>query len=597
MKHEQEVFKSIRDKMSKDVENIIKNNSKLAELEMFDYPDFVRGFKYFCDYKKTNSKVVSGDFMYFIYTSCGFDLELIERLAELEGMSIDNDGFDERMKQDKKAYSDKHMTAELISKLDCLLNNPTDNDLKYNYTFDGVHQAYQVEPVTSKIISIIDQNGSIESTEVASGSSVKVVVEKSPFYYESGGQDSDDGHICKNDKKFRLKSLSNQKNCVVHEIETIRDEPLKVGDEVQLLVDQEKRSALTRNHSATHLINSAIRRITNSPVYQKSSLVTADSLKIELSCLGPKLSHQDFEKFESLVRSHIKEKPLDRQIRVLNSQELQHESDIVMVPGEVYPDVGIRLVAFGDFSKELCCGTHVFNTKELIDFTFLNMKSTGRNSYLFTATTGIAAIDALAIGAQLLEKLKTINQNISIESCDEVESRIRDISSKLNSDLPISFIKKVECQQLIEIVKLKLKRLRANILSDLLESEMKSVQERNTQNSFIVHFLTCADLMKPDSLQKATQHIADKPVLILSLTKDKVQARCCVPPHLVTESFNAESWLKQVAHVYRAKVSSAKGDNPKEACNMKEKSVHPKSFESRRQEATIAAKEYANNMK
>lgn len=598
VKHEQEIFKSIRDKMSKDVENIVKNNPKLAELEMFDYPDFVRGYKYFSDYQKTNKDTVSGDFMYFIYTSCGFDLELIERLAELESMSIDMEGFDERMKRDKKAFSDKQMTPELISKLDFLLNNPTVNDSKYDYTFDGVHQTYFIEPVTSKIISIIDDNGSILCTDNSVSSSVKVVVEKSPFYYESGGQESDDGFICKNGKKFRLISLSNLKNCVLHEIETIRGEAIKVGDEVELQVDPKKRSALIRNHSATHLINSVIRRVTNLPIYQKSSLVTADELKIELSCLGPKLSHQDYEKFESLVRSHIIERPLERQIKVLNSQDLQNETNVVMVPGEIYPDEGIRLVAFGEISKELCCGTHVFNTKELIDFCFLNMRSTGRNSYLFTATTGLAAIDALKIGSQLVKELKLINESISSQSCDEAETRLREISNKLNSDVPISFLKKTECQQLMEQMKIKVKRLRAIMLNDILKEEMKTVKEKNIQNSFIVHFMSCADLIsKPDSLQKATQYVSDKPSLIISLTQEKVLARCCVPSHLVSDNFNAEAWLKQVGQVYRAKVSSIKQENPREACNMKEKSVHPKYFESARQEATKAAYKYAQNMK
>ena len=596
VKHEQEVFKSIRDKMSKDVEAIVRKNPKLAELEMFDYPDFVKGYSHFCDYKKSNKDVLSGDFMYFIYTSCGFDLELIERLAELEGMTIDKDGFDDKMRQDKRAFTDKLMTVELFSQLDCLLNNPTENNLKYNYTFDGIHQTYHIEPVTSKIISIIDQKGSVTSTNAATGPSVKVVVERSPFYYESGGQESDDGYIIKNGKKFKLKSLSSQKNFVLHEIEIVRDEPLQVGDEVQLQVDQEKRSALIRNHSATHLINSAIRKITNQPIYQKSSLVTAENLKIELSCLGPKLSHQDYEKFENLVQTYIKKRPLDRKIKVLNSQELQTEADVVMVPGEVYPDDGIRLVTFGDFSKELCSGTHVFNTRELIDFTFLNMKSTGRNSYLFTATTGSAAINALTLGAQLLEQVNVIHESISSETCDEVESKIKDISSKLNSDLPIAFLKKMECQQLIEEIKLKVKRLRTKMLSDLLMKEMKLVQEENSQNSFIVHFLSCADQMKSDSLQKATQHVTDKPVLIISLTEDKVQARCCVPSHLISDNFNAESWLKQVAQVYRAKISTPKGENPKEVCNMKEKSVNPKRYEAARLEALTASNDYAKKL-
>lgn len=593
LKHEQEVFKEIRSKMSKDVEKIIKGNPKLADLEMFDYSDFVRGYKYFCDYKKTNDKVVSGEFMYYIYTSCGFDLELIEKLAAIEGMIIDKDGFDEKMQAEKKSFTDKHRVEELVLKLDCQLYNPTD-DPKYNYKFDGVRQLYEVEPVSSKIISIVDQKGIVSNTNVATSPTVKLVVEKSPFYCESGGQESDKGYISKNGKKFQVKSLNSVGNCVLHEVETVQDECLNVGDLVQLHVDQERRTALTRNHSASHLVNSAIRKITNLPIYQKSSLVTDENLKIELSCLGPKLCQTDYEKLEHLVRTVIKEQPLERQIRTLNSQDLQSEVDVLMVPGEVYPDDGIRLVTFGDFSKELCCGTHVFNTKELMDFAFLSIRSTGRNSYVFVGTTGQAAIEAHKVGSQLLDELQ---KSISIDNCDELEVIRREISGKLHSTLPIDFLKKTECLQRLEKIKLRVKLLRGNLLNDTLDKEMQFVRNENASNSFIIHLLTCSDIMPQDSLHKATQHVTDKPILIISLANNKIQARCCVPSQFVSGTFNAESWLKQVAQVYRGQVLSSKNEDPKEFSNMKTKNVKPENLEGFYQEAITAASEYAKNMK
>lgn len=597
VKHEQEVFKLLRSKMSKDVEQLIVQNPKLAEVDMFDYPDFLVGYKNFLNYKNScQNNVLSGDFMYYVYSSCGFDLELISQLAEIEGMTIDKAGFDEKMQQDKKAYlNDKKLNTELLSILDDLLVNPTDNDLKYNYTFDDVHKLYRVEPVKSKIISILDHSGSVTT---ASGPSVKLILEKSPFYYESGGQEADAGFICKNGKKFKLKALSNQKNFVIHEVEMTGEESLAVGDEVELHVDSIRRTALTRNHTATHLVNSAMRKVLNSPVYQKSSLVTSDHLKIELSCLGPKLGRQEFEKFENLIRQHILEQPLERQISVLNSQDLQNESNVVMVPGEVYPEDGIRLVTFGDFSKELCCGTHAFHTNELVDFTFLSMRSTGRSSYLFTATTGSAAIEALSNGQQLVDTLKKINANISSGNCEEVESVVREVSAKLkNSASTIALLKKLECQELSTEIDRKVKRARAGALATLLGDEMKAVIKKSSETQFIIHFLSCSEMMTPRALQQATDYVTDRPVLIVSMTKTSVVARCCVPKEVATNDFNATLWMKEFAKVYKAKMFSPKEENPKEVANMIEKGFDSKKREEFLQRAAKAVNEFAKNLK
>lgn len=597
VKYEQEIFKSIRETMSKDVKKIIKQNPNLVDLDMFDYPGFVKGYEEFSEYKRRNSQVITSDFMYRLHSTFGFDVELMERLAELEGMSIDAEGFETKMTEVKKNSRDQHMTSLMIANIDSLLSKSTENDYKYAYTFDGERQLYQVEPLKSKIVSIIDENGSVECTDQGCGSTVRLVVQKSPFYYESGGQESDSGFVSRNGKKFQLKSLSNRKNCVLHEIELCRDEPLKIGDEVSLHVDLEKRSALTRNHSATHLLNSAMRQVTKSPIYQKSSLVTSEHLKIELACFGPKITIKHVEEFEKLIRSHITEQPLERQVRVINSQDLQVEKDVVMVPGEVYPEDGIRLVTFGDFSKELCCGTHVLNTKELLEFTILSMQTTGRNSCSFVATTGPAAIEALANGDELLNELKSLNSSVTAENFRDVMSSLRAISIKLNNSLtPVALLKRLECQALTAEIKEKVKHATRVILSGLLNDEMKSVIESNANNPFIVHLLSCSELTKTVSLEKATRRVKDRPVLIISQIDNMVRARCCVPSQLASDNFNADLWIKEFAGVFNGHTSPPKDQDPREVSNMREKWIKPDHVDRLLQNAMSAANSFASKM-
>lgn len=594
IRYEQEIYKSIRDSMAKDVTKIIRQNVKLADLDMFDYPGFVQGYKKFSDYKKTSTSILNSDFMYRLQSEFGFDLELMERLAELEGMKADTQGFETKMTEVKKTSRDQHLTAEMITSLDSLLSTATENNFKYEFSFDDERQLYKLEPLKTKIIAIIDQSGSISCTKQVSGSSVRLVLQKSPFYHESGGQESDAGFISRNGKKFLLKSLSSRKNCILHEIELNRDEPLGVGDEVFLHVDQEKRSSLTRNHSATHLLNSAMRRVTQSPIYQKSSLITSENLKIELACFGPELNHQHIESIENLIQSHIDQQPLERKIQIINSQDLQNENDIVMVPGEIYPDDDIRLVTFGDFSKELCCGTHVFNTKELLMFTFLGMKSTGRNSYSFTATTGPAAMKALLVGEQLVSELKILNDSVTAENFRDVMSRLRAISIKLNnSNVPVALLKKLECQTLTADIKAKIKHATRGILGGLLNFEMKSVVESNANSPFIIHNLSCSELMKGVSLEKATKHVTDRPVLIITHVDNLIKARCCVPSQITSDSFNAELWIQELARKLRGKAAPPRGQNPREVCNMMEKWISPHKVDKLLQDATLAAKSFA----
>ena len=591
VKYEQELYKSLRETMSKDVKEILVQNPQLAELEMYDYPGFVQGYQELSRYKK-EQKNLTGEFMYYIHSSFGFDFELMERLAELEGMTIDKAGFDVKLAEVKKACSDK-LSVEMITAFDNMLKESTENDFKYDYSFDGQHKIYRIQSLSSNIVSIFDQNGCVDCTSEVSGTTVKLLLQKSPFYYESGGQESDTGFISKNGTKFPLVNLTSRKNCVLHEVELNINEILRVGDEVQLHVDEEKRSAVTRNHSATHLLNSALKKITNSSIYQKSSLVTGDQLKIELACFGPKLNHQHVEKLEELIRSHIVDQPLERKTRVMNSQDLQNESDVVMVPGEVYPDDGIRLVTFGEISKELCCGTHVLNTRELLEFTFLSMRSTGRNSYMFAATTGPKATKSISYGDKLVSQLTQLNNQVTIQNYNEILSKVREISIKLNNlNIPVSFLKKLECQKLTAEIKEKVKHESREIVSELLDVEMKSVAEKASNSPFVIHFLSCSDLMKTVSLQKATRFVKDRPVLIISLTDNAVKARCCVPKN---QKFSAESWLREFAKTFNAQVAPPKGQDPKEACNMKEKRVDLEDFDRILNEAIENARKFAEN--
>lgn len=593
VKYEQELFKMLRDTMSNGIRDILYHNPKLAELNVYEYPGFIQAFNEFNRYKKSNKKQVSGEMAFHLHTSFGLDLPLIKRIAEIDGMTVDTDTFKERMNQMKK-NNETHVNEETLLIFDNTLP-ATSNDSKYDYGYDKVNQIYRTKALESNILAIFDGQNIVQSTDEVSSPTVKIIVAESPFYYESGGQQSDEGFLSKDDVEFPIKSLGMQRNFVIHEIERNTENPLKTGDKIKLHVNDEKRTECIRNHTATHILNAAVRSTINLPTYQKSSAVTNTHLKIELAIMGPKLNEKNVVTLEEHVRKIIKTN-LEKKVRIINSQELGSESNVVMVPGEIYPDAGIRLVTFGDeYSKELCCGTHAFNTNELIDFTFLNVKSTGRISYLFSATTGQNAIDALDKGEELLKRLQKLSECITVDNFAQIMIETRQISTLISSKNNIAYLKKIECQKLINDIKEIIKQQSRSVLSDVLEAEMKSIVKQNEANSFIIHFLACSDLMKSVSLLKATRYVTDKPVLILSLTNDELKARCCVPTNVICDKFDADKWLSVIGSVFKSSVEPPKGQNSLQVCFMKGKKVKLDSFNEQLEKAIHSASNFAIN--
>lgn len=244
--------------------------------------------------------------MFHLYSTHGLDFDILEKLAEMEDMFLDKSSFDECMQRTKNKYC-KHTDGDLLNLIvDNLHLEKTDNSGKYNYVFDDQLQEYHVKSLNATILAIISDNKLVGNTKDTASNSIFVIVNKSPFYYESGGQDSDSGCLMKDNVEYPLLSVSNRKDFLLHKI-NIKDlekqsKYLKVGDAVELLVDNKKRTKITRNHSGTHLLNAAIRKLVSAPIYQKSSFVGNENFKIELAVFGQKLSVAHIHEIESFLR-------------------------------------------------------------------------------------------------------------------------------------------------------------------------------------------------------------------------------------------------------------------------------------------------------
>lgn len=362
-----------------------------------------------------------------------------------------------------------------------------------------------------------------------------ITTDKSNFYHESGGQISDIGTLVSENTRFSVKHVSLEKDFLVHTGTFESDHTFETGSNIEMSVNDIHRTGTTCHHTATHLLNGIARATFNLPCCQKSSLVQTDKLKLELSIYGPRLTKDQFARLEQNIRDVIRYGQ-DVRTNVIDEQKLLSTPDIVLVPGEVYPDTGLRLVQIGtSTSKELCCGTHVQNTSHLTDFCLVNVKLTGRASYIFTAIVGDAAKEAHKLGQELFMQAKDIKKTMNKDNVAIIERDIMDMYETLRASEEVKqlipFCVKQEILQILSEVEAKCRAVSKEALREFVEIEMKSLLEARPKEKypFIVHYLASATLMESVPLQKVTKYVTDRPILVISFTGNTVKARCSVP--------------------------------------------------------------------
>jgi alanyl-tRNA synthetase len=379
------------------------------------------------------------------------------------------------------------------------------------------------------------------------------------------------------------------------------DGPIHIGDRVTMNVDAQRRTGNIRHHTATHLLNAAVRTVTKQPVCQKSSSVHYNKLKLELGILGRRVELDDLLQIEELVRQTIAA-PTSVTCDVINANKLLELDSVTLVPGEIYPETNLRLIRIAGVvlkSTELCCGTHAHNTEELIDFTITSFRVTGRGSYLFSAVTGDEATQVRKMGETVLENVFTIQKDLSSgkQKLSDLETRIQRLRNILQNhtedNLQIPHLVRLECMEILSEISREIKKSSRETLRDMVEIEMNTLLEQQEHSTHIVHFLETSPLMESVPLQKATKCCPNHPVLVLSLTDGVIKGRCCIPKQLITDSFTAEKWLRVMGNVFGAQIAPPKGQNAAEVCNMKAKKVNYSDFEEHLEIAINKANEFA----
>ena len=369
---------------------------------------------------KDTTKVISGEDAFKLYDTFGFPIELTEEYAEELGLTVDIDGFNEEMeKQKERARASRHDDSSMQVQSD-LYNRIIGDSEFVGYT--------QLIEKSSKLLAIVDKEDNLLD-KYTGADVVKVVFERTPFYAESGGQVADRGEIIALGFKgevLDVKKLPDKRH--IHFVKVVEGE-LLVGNEYELVVNRNYRLNIEKNHTATHLLNEALRQQVGTHIKQAGSLVTDDKLRFDITHFAP-LTKEEIERVEQEVNEQIwnaleiktEEMPI-AEARKLGAQALF---------GEKYGDV-VRVVSIGDYSIELCGGTHNANSSEVGIFKIISESGVAAGVRRIEALTGRAAYEYLRSQEDTLssvEKLTKSNSTNVIEKVSSLQVEIKKLTKE-----------------------------------------------------------------------------------------------------------------------------------------------------------------------
>lgn len=324
--YEEEVYKSIREGALINWQKIVTANPKLSELDALEMPGLVAAYKELKDANITSTLPV--EFGFKLYDTHGLDKEMIANLCRCLDLRFDKKTFEieiERLKQRSKATASVKFPRNLPK---------TDDSSKYDNPSST--------PV--RILRILLNDKCVETIEA--NTECCLVLNKTCLYHEAGGQTGDAGLIEFNpETTFRIYDVVNLGNTILHKgvlISTTVNATLKINAEGTLRRNKETRLGNTLNHTATHLLNAAIKK-RKGATCQKSSKVTQTHLTLDLAVFHEKLTLDDVVSIENDINAIIN-KSLPVQIKIINSQELLALDGVTVIPGEIYPEDGIRLI-------------------------------------------------------------------------------------------------------------------------------------------------------------------------------------------------------------------------------------------------------------
>ncbi|XP_015118346.1 alanine--tRNA ligase, cytoplasmic [Diachasma alloeum] len=533
---------------------------------------------------KLEDKTVPGDVAWRLYDTYGFPVDLTQLMAEEKGLRVDMAAYEESKRLAQLASQGKaggvddqiNLDVHAITELQSSGVPPTDDSCKYNYSTSAEASAeYTFAPCSATVITLRRQKKFVE--EAQPGEEVGVLLDKTSFYAEQGGQIYDEGFLVKspggNDAEdsaeVRVTNVQVRGGYVLH-IGTVGSGVLRKGDKLQLNIDTSRRRLVMSNHSATHALNYALRRVLGTEADQKGSLVAPDRLRFDFTNKGA-MSAAQVKDTESYTTEMVKD---NRKIYAKESKlaVAKTVNGLRAMFEETYPDP-VRIVSMGvpveelekdplgpagtTTSVEFCGGTHLHYTGHIGDFVIASEEAIAKGIRRIVALTGPEATRALKKAELLQNRLNDIQREINGADClKNAKESVRKIV-ELNDDIShavIPYWRKDEMRVLLKGLKKTLDdedRAAKARLANLVVEKAAEIIQNNVGVPVLVEQLEALSNTKAldGALKKVKALSPETSALFLSVDEEakKIVALSAVPKSAIGKGLKANEWIQAIS--------------------------------------------------
>ena len=483
--------------------------------------------------KEAGKTVLSGADAFKLYDTYGFPLDLTKEILEEAGYTIDEEGFKASMEEQRvKARNAREVTNYMGA--DATVYDEIDASVTSEFV------GYDRLTHTSKISVLTTESEIVEA--ITEGQNGTIFVDETPFYATMGGQEGDTGIICTEDAEFTVTNTIKLLGGKIGHVGNVTKGMFKVGDSVTLEVAERERANTCKNHSATHLLQKALKTVLGSHVEQKGSLVTPDRLRFDFAHFSA-MTPEELEKVENIVNAEIA-KNVPVVTEVMNIEQAKATGAMALF-GEKYEE-DVRVVSMGDFSKELCGGTHVSNTGNITTFKIVSEAG---------VAAGVRRIEALT-GDGVFCYYK------------EVEKELAE-AAKAAKSTPANLKEKIEHMQAeMKALQSEIESLKSKAAKDALGDVMNQVKEVNG----VKLLATAIEDVDMNGLRDLGDQLKEKlgegVVVIASSASGKVNLIAMATDEAMAKGAHAGNLIKGIAALVggggggRPNMAQAGGKNP-----------------------------------
>jgi alanyl-tRNA synthetase len=486
--------------------------------------------------RAAGSDTISGKDAFTLHATYGIPVEVVESLAADHNLRIDKSSFED----ERTRHAD--ISRGTTEAADVFAVGPLDT-LKREYHHGTEFVGYSKTHDDARVIAILEQNRLADKAQANGGTALVLVLDRTPFYGESGGQVGDTGVIRGDRFQFQVADSKKEHDFVLH-VGHVTSGEVNVNETVNAEVDIARRNAIRRAHTATHLLHLALRTILGKHAQQAGSKVEPDRLRF------------DFANPEAVGRERLRAIEEAVNLRVLEAASVSwshmpidaaRAAGAMALFGEKYPDI-VRVVQMGDYSRELCGGTHLDSVGQVGLFKIIGEESVAAGTRRITALVGKAAIDYVRQEEDILASLAASLRVPAGQVTDRVNALLEEIKT----------LKKQVSQR------------RPEAGSQVTADDLLATAQKIAGATAVIQ---AVENMTPDAMRQLIdvlrrKHETGLAVLLVTAAEGKVQLVAGLTQDLIAQGLHAGNWLKEVAPVVggggggRADLAQAGGKSP-----------------------------------